>query len=200
MAKSERADPRPTAPRYEFRVWGRHKRTQKLLAQLAEEETTEQFEDCYLLTDETHVNVKIRNRRLKVKQLVERSQGFERWESTRYGRADADAVPAQFDDFFEALHRAREQHGKSFDLAKAVARLDERLDGRVVLVTKDRRRYRIGSMRAEVTDVTFGRTGNVLRTIAIEGDDLEELVRLRDRLGLDGARNVSLHRAIEADL
>ena len=177
MAKPNRSDRQPTRARYEFRVWGRHRKARKLLAQLADDQITETIEDCYFLGDEAGVNVKVRDRILKVKQLVEREDGFERWESNRYRAADT--APAPFCELFEQLHRLHEQHGKAFDLAKAVARLDKSAEGRAVLVTKERRRFRIGSMRAEITDVTLDHTGNVLRTLAIEGDDLDELVQLR---------------------
>ena len=70
---------------------------------------------------------------------------------------------------------------------------------RAVPVTKRRTRYRIGSIRAEVTEVTIERTGEVLRTLAIEGDDLDELVALRDRLGLGESANVAVHLAIDPD-
>ena len=199
MASPDQIDEEPPTPgRYEFRVWGRHTKARKLLAELADEETTERIEDCYFLTDEAGMNVKVRDRMLKVKQLVEREQGFERWESTRY--RPAESAPAPFDDLFDQLHRARERYGKSFDLAKAVARLDKYAVGRVVLVAKERRRFRIGAVRAEVTDVTLEHTSTILRTLAIEGDDLEELVRLRKKLGLKGSANVALHVAIETDV
>ncbi len=198
MTKSDHVDEEPTHARYEFRVWGRNKKARKLLAEMADSSTTETIEDCYFLTDEAGVNVKVRNRILKIKELVEHEQGFERWASSRY--RSVDVAPAPFDELFEQLRDARERYGKSFDLAKAVAQLDKDADGRVVLVTKERRRYRIGSMRAEATDVTIEHTGRVLHALAIEGDDLGDLVQLRKKLGLKGSSNVALHVAIEADL
>ena len=63
-------------------------------------------------------------------------------------------------------------------------------------VTKHRTRYRIGELRAEVTDISVERTGEVLRTLAIEGHDLDELEALRRRLGLEGTANVAVHLAL----
>ena len=43
-------------------------------------------------------------------------------------------------------------------------------------------------------------SGDVLHTLAIEGNDLDDLVALRKRLGLRGEPNVAVHEVIEAEL
>ena len=186
--------------RYEYRTWGRNKQARRILGKLACETTTEVVDDCYLLVDdEADVNAKVRGGTLKVKQLVGRRKGFEQW-SRRWYRA-VEAAPAPFDDLADRLQRDRERRGSSFDLAEAVDRLDRKVDADAVLVRKHRTRHRIGSsIRAEVTDMTIVRTGEVLRCIAIEGDDLDELTALRKRLGLKKGDNVAVHVALGADL
>ena len=42
-------------------------------------------------------------------------------------------------------------------------------------------------------------TGEVMRTLSIEGDDLRALVRLRKQLGLKGETNTPVHQAIDED-
>jgi hypothetical protein len=64
-------------------------------------------------------------------------------------------------------------------------------------VSKQRRRYRVGDLRAESTDITIAETGDVLHTLSIEGDDLDQLRSLRRRLGLHGHENIAVHNALE---
>lgn len=182
--------------RYEYRVWGKQKKARKILAALASDVVAEVIDDCYFLVDEPAVNAKIRNRTLKVKRLVGHERGFERWVSKRH--RNAETAPAPFDSLLEELRLDR-RRGKSYDLDAAVANLDSAMADCAVFVTKRRQRYTIGSMRAEATDITIESTGEVLHTLAIEGDDIDELVALRKRLGLKGVDNVAVHVAIDAD-
>lgn len=194
MAKKSDVDEHPDA-KYEFRVWGQHRRARKLIAKLATSESRETVEDCYLLVDDLSWNAKVRDNTLKIKQLVEERKGFEGWVSDRH--RSADSAPSPFDDLFDDLHLDRPQRGKSYDLAKAVEKLGPGYGVRAVFVTKYRRRYRIGGLRAEVTDIEIGETGQQLQTISIEGDDLGELSALRKKLGLKSEPNMAVHEAID---
>lgn len=194
--KSPSKTPTKSADRhYEYRVWGKHKSARKALRTLATDRTVEQFADCYLLGDDPGFNAKVRDRSLKVKQLVGQKKGFEAWETQWHTRSKT--APAPFDDVLIDLGIEKRKKGKSFNLQKAVNKLDPKTRSRVVFVTKDRTRYRIGNVRAEVTDITIESTGEVLRTLAIEGDDLDELVALRKKLGLKKSDNVAVHVAID---
>ena len=180
--------------RYEFRVWGRHRKARKALSRLADERTRETVEDCYLLSDDPSWNAKVRDDTLKLKQLVDETKGFEEWASGRFHTADD--TPSPFDELFTALRLDRPARGKKYDLAKAVGRLDPELGIEPVFVEKSRVRYRLGDIRAEATDITIVETGETLHTLVIEGDDLDELVALRKRLGLKGEDNIAVHQAI----
>jgi len=182
--------------KYEYRVWGKHRKARKMLSEMADEETSEEIDDCYFLTDDLNWNAKVRDYTLKVKQLVAEEKGFEVWTS-RWVKASKTA-PAPFDELLEDLRLDRHADGKSFSLTKAVGRLDPD-DVNVVFVTKSRRRFRIGSLRAEVTDVTIKETGDVVRTLAIEGNDLDELVALRKKLGLRDEENLPFPAALGSD-
>ena len=197
MSKQAELDGESNDARYEYRVWGKHRKARKILSSLANEEITEQISDCYFLVDDPGWNAKVRDSTLKVKKLVAEERGFERWTSN-WHRA-AETAPAPFDELFEDLRLDRPGRGKSFDLPKAVGRLDPDTAATAVFVTKQRTRYRVGSMRAEATDVTIADTGEVLHTLAIEGDDLDDLVGLRKKLGLKGSANVAMHVAIDAE-
>ncbi len=180
--------------KYEYRVWGKHRKARKMLSELADEETTETIEDCYFLVDDLHLNAKVRDDMLKVKQLVASEKGFEVWTSNWHKAAET--APEPFDELFEGLRLDR----KSFDLKKAVAKLDPDTAATAVFVTKTRRRFRIGSLRAEVTDVEIKESGEVLRTLAIEGEDLDELVALRKKLGIRKEDNVAFPAALDNEI
>jgi hypothetical protein len=167
-------------------------------SRLASEETTERVKDCYLIVDDHSWNAKVRDNTLKVKQLVAEDKGFEQW--SRNNHHSSTTAPSPFDELFDELRLDRPQRGKSYDLVKAVANLDPDSGVRAVFVTKDRRRYRIGNMRAEVTDISVHETGEVLRTLSFEGDSLEELVALRKELGVKNEPNLAVHQAIENEV
>lgn len=198
MAKSNNRSQQEAGGRYEFRVWGEHRKARRKLASLATEEIHQEIEDCYFLGDDQEWNAKVRNSELKVKQLIGEKRGFEQWSSERHQTSES--APKPYDDLFDELRLDRPQRGKSFDLLKAVAELDPATGTRAVFVTKSRRRYRIGAVRAEVTDVEIHGSDEVLRTLSIEGEDLEELTSLRKSLGLRDAENIPMHVVIDDQL
>lgn len=188
---------KPHRARYEYRVWGRHRKARKMLERLASSATDETVKDCYLLIGDSAWNAKVRNNSLKIKQLVAADKGFERWSSDR--PETADDAPSPFDELFERLRLDRPQRGKSYNLYDEISRIDTDPDTRAVFVKKQRRRYTIGELRAEATDIVILESSKVLRTLAIEGDDLDDLVKLRKRLGLKDERNLAVHEAIGLD-
>ncbi len=191
MAKKKPTD----EGKYEYRVWGKHKKARKILDSIGTDKTTETIRDCYFLGDDPDWNAKVRNSTLKLKRLVTEERGFEQWTSDWYHTSKK--TPSPFDDLFDDLHLDRLDRGKNFSITKAVKGLDEDHDTRPVFVTKERVRYRVGTCRAEVTDITVVDTQEELHTIAIVGDDIEELVALRKRLGLKKSDNVAVHVAID---
>jgi len=176
---------------YEYRVWGEYPKARERLAALATDVVVEEFSDCYLLVDDPSWNAKVRDRSMKVKQLVAEKRGFEQWTSDWYHQADG--VPEPFDELFTELRLDR--RGKAKDLSKAAAKLDDD-SARVVFVEKRRRRYRLGDIRAEVSDVEIVGSDERLRSLAIEGPDLDALVALRKELGLKNVPNMAMHLAI----
>lgn len=198
MAKKKTLESEPRHARYEFRVWGAHRKARKKLARLASNTRTERVKDCYLIVDDPSWNAKVRDNQLKIKHLVAEDKGFERWSRDKH--RSSDTAPSPFDDLFDELQLDRPQRGKSYDLTKAVKRLDPDSGVRAVFVTKRRRRYRVGNLRGEVTDIKIRATGEVLRTLSVEGDDLDELVALRKLLGVRDEPNIAVHQAIEAEV
>lgn len=197
MAKKQKLSGE-TRGRYEFRVWGEHRKARKKLAKLASEKVVEDYDDCYLLVDDPSWNAKVRDNTLKIKQLIAEDKGFERWSSDKHRTAAS--TPSPFDDLFEELRLDKPQRGKKYSLEKAVAKLDPDLDVRVVFVSKHRERYLIDDIRAEVTDIEIRETGEVLRTLSFQGDDLPALIALRKQLGVRNEPNVAMHQVIEAEV
>ncbi len=196
--KTETHDDDPSA-RFEYRVWGEHRKARKLIRKLADSETREEVDDWYLLIHDESVNAKIRDNTLKIKQLVATHKGFERWVSDKPDSSEA--TPSPFDSLYDALDLdGPPSQDPGGDVIEAVDGLGEDSDVRAVNVTKRRKRYRIGDLRAEVTDIHITETGDVVRTLCIEGDNLRDLVKLRKALGLKGETNTSVSQYIELEL
>jgi len=197
VGKQTKTEEAEISGRYEFRVWGKHKAARTELKRMASQVTEEEFEDLYLLVDDPTWNAKIRDNTLKIKQLVAEDKGFERWSSDRHHSAGS--APTPFDHLYETLRLDRPQQGKNYNLPKEAKKLDP-VDGvRAVFVTKHRRRYQIGEIKAEVTDIDIHETDDVMRTISIQGNDLRELVALRKKLGLRKNENLAMHQYIESE-
>ena len=185
--------------RYEFRVWGDPDSALDRLSSLADTERDESFEDCYLLVQDPSCNLKIRRNRLKVKRLVEERFGFQRWSTDWHrisvdpGRDRSESTGGMMDP--EAIET--EQQRNQTLLADVVTALDPTANLRPVFVTKYRRRFRFGSMRAEVADLEIGGRSGRLCTTAIEGRNLLDLIQLRSALGLDLTPNVAVHLALD---
>ena len=195
MSKNSTLSDELVNARYEYRVWGKYRKACRKLATMASEVSCEVVEDCYLLGDDQDWNAKVRDSTLKLKQRVSHKRGFEQWSSNWH--KEADSTPSPFDEVFEDLSLDRPQQGKRYDLNRAVAEMDDDSGTRALFVTKHRRRYRIGSMKAEVTKIDVHGSENRLHTVAIQGDNVKELVALLRKVGLHGLPNVAMHVALE---
>jgi hypothetical protein len=185
--------------RYEYRVWGKHRKIRKQIIELAESDAvTEEINDCYLISDDEEWNAKVRDDRLKLKHLGKEKRGFERWDSQ--WPEDSDATPSPWDDVYDQLRLDKPARGKNYNLSKAVKKLDDDAGVRAVFVTKQRKVYRIGNVRAEIVKIDLRDGSKRLHSIAVQGRDLKELRALIGDLGLDAEPNVPMHVAIEQEL
>lgn len=185
-----------TKARYEFRVWGDRKDVYRRLAEMADTDRRERLEDCYLLVHDQACNAKIRRNRLKVKRLIGQRAGFERWSSSWC--RDVQEAPAPFDELAEGLGppvlpRAAEVHQLE-DVAREIGP-----DHGIVpvFVTKQRRRFRFGTIKAEAATVEIEGHPGRFKTLAIEGPNLADLVTVRSSLGLNDVPNLALHLAVD---
>ena len=167
-----------------------------MLAAMAESECHQEIDDWYLFLGSASCNAKVRRNRLKVKRLVEERFGFQRWASIRHSMVDDsmvdDTTGGPIDLLVDELgvvdppRSVAKAHGVPFG-ASAVA---------AIHVNKWRRRFELGPMRAEATEVVVDGHPDRLTTVAIEGCDLDDLIRLRAELGLDRHPNLAYHLAL----
>ncbi len=197
MSKRRKTESDGRSSHYEYRVWGKNRSARKQLERMSTHTVKERVNDCYLIIGDNSWNAKVRHNTLKLKQLIEHDDGFQRWATDRH--RDAESTPTPFDEIFEQLRLDRPQRGKSYDLRRAVKQLDPASGVSAVFVTKKRTRYSIGHLGAEVTSILLRDSGEVMHTLSIEGDDLEELTALRKRLGLRDEPNIAVHEAIETE-
>lgn len=194
----EQQQPPAQRSSFEFRVWGSHDAARHALAGCSEKRSFERVEDCYLLVDEFTWNAKIRKEGLKIKRLVSVVDGFEQWAADRH-RCD-ETAPSPFRTVLDRLRSARAECGTSYGSAGLLASLGRDAGVLAVFVSKNRRKFRVGDLRAEATDITVRETGKVLSTMSIQGADLDELRALREYLGLRAEENLAVHRALYAHL
>lgn len=182
--------------RYEFRVWGEQSSACETLASLAEREIERSFDDLYLLNGDPARSIKVRAGNVKVKCLEDERLGFQRWSTTWF--RSPDEAPAPLGPVLADLQRC---DPGSEDYRSLIADVGSRPEigdrWRPILVTKIRRRFRFGSIRAETTDVEIDGQSESLVTVAIEGPDLLDLVELREHLGLGDMPNLALHLAVD---
>lgn len=180
--------------RYEFRAWGDWEHLRAKLADLATGQRHQRLHDCYLLVPASRLCAKIRKDQLKLKRLVEEESGFQRWASTWY--ENAERAPKPFRSFLRELaQRDHDEMDRSW-LREVAGEIGPKLDVHPVFVTKDRDRFRLGPIRAELTQVTFQNQAGRLSTIAIEGPDIGHLKPLRSLLHLSHMPNVSFLEAV----
>ena len=186
--------------RYEFRVWGDLGEVRERLAGVGRWSGQETLRDRYLLGPLTSVNAKLRRGSLEVKHLTDVTADFERW---RPAWSHDAPFPAGV-----VANVVTEVGGRSVPasnpdpLAEAdlVGLFERAVDLGAIAVTKRRRRYRLGSARAEATHVLVDGGESAVWTVAIEHHELGPLEEARAALGLDDAQNVSVNVALAQGL
>ena len=160
--------------RFELRAWGAAgDRARGLLGRLAGPRQRERLVDHYVLLADRADCVKVRDGRLKVKWALDRPAGLTAW-----------SAPCWAD-----LRRGRRSKSPAGDAAGA--------QPAVVTVHKERERFLLDGVVAEVTRMTLPGPGHVMHTVGIEGPDLRTVLVLARRLQLDPADNRPVHHALE---
>ncbi len=155
----------------------------------------ESSETYFVSTATVEVNPKARRDLLDIKTLLAVNDGCEQWEvraKLPFPVAAADLAA----DLFELVGvdppvLARPNYTLTQLVTELVSSHPEMV---AVEVSKRREIHQLAGCAAEVSEVIID--GRLLRTVAIESTDLDAVVWLRQRLGLEGAVNVSYPRAI----
>ncbi len=183
-------------PRWEWRSFGRHfGEAQARLAALTPTGVQES-DEVYLLSGAGD-NVKVRDALMDIKVLREvNADGLEQW--TPVMKAGFPLSAAEVARVFESLQLpvpSLSPAGYTFDeFIEAFAAPGGAI--RAVQVHKRRVRYRVGGCTAEVSDVVAN--GKPTRTIAVESEDAQGVIRAVRELGLGGYTNTSYPRALAA--
>ncbi len=189
----------PEAARWEFRCWGSLPGARRRLANLGKPDGADETKDLYLITPDPSANIKISDRELQVKRLLDTDHGFERWTPV-WKRV----MPLWTQDLAR-LFREGGVQGPSSESASAEVPLGagaievqfEHLPGCGWLqVFKARQRFEIEGSLAEATQVVFPHrdvSHPSTWSVAVEGTDLDALLHHRERLGIAGERNCPVH-------
>ena len=190
-----------TRPRFEFRVWGKDvdEAATRLRSSAAWSGEPATSRETYVVAlARADVNAKIRAGLMDVKALKTVVRDCEQW----YPWLKTE-FPVSAELVEEILPRlgvagattSRRSYG-FVEFVDQVVRAEPLL--RVVNVEKTRSRYTIDGCLAEVADVTAD--GRRLRTLAVESEDIDGLVAVRQHLGLEGCENTNYPRALKAVL
>ena len=183
-------------PRWEFRVFGQDfGEPLAALRGLVSREAVDSSQETYLVPHNIHDrNFKVRNGRLDVKALLDTVNGLERWKPTLN-----EALPLSRDWLCHELlplmghpevalvddHSGLAQLAEAFRHAPGVG---------VVRVSKRRQRFTVEGCPVEHDDILVN--GAAIRSMAVESEDPEAVLRVIGRLGLDGRENVDYPRAL----
>ena len=188
--------------RYEFRAWTDGAQVREHLESWAQSSATESVHDCYLLCDDPTYNVKVRDGRLKLKQLIGERKGFQLWGRIR--KDDFTTIASPFYAVMKSLEGLMpEDHRAVADRLNSALQDSSVSTNAAILavpVTKKRRLFRLGLIKGEVTQVKVasGNRRSTLTTVAIEGPNIRPLIALRASLGLADEANRPYHLAVGA--
>jgi exopolyphosphatase/guanosine-5'-triphosphate,3'-diphosphate pyrophosphatase len=183
-------------PRWEWRAFGRRFGSAEGVFDTLEPDDITESDEWYLLT-EAGDNVKVRAELIDIKVLQEvDAHGLERW--TPVMKA---GFPLTADDIrrvFEALRiPTPDLDRKAYTLEQLLRELVEPVPGvRAVSALKRRLRYAVAGCMAERSEVTAD--GRSVRTVALEAEDPDLVVRAVRSVGLAGWTNVNYPRGLTA--
>lgn len=185
-------------PRYEFRIFRKVLGALEIKLQryLPPDETASSAE-IYLISPNTDENnVKIREGALEIKTLIQHWSGLEQWQPVL--KADF-PLPADLlaNEFFPRLvvpapRLEREQYAFEEFLADLI---QAEPDLYLVQVAKLRQKFRVEGCQAELSDITI--EGQPWRTVALEGEDPQAVLRAQTTLGLAELENINYVKAIK---
>jgi hypothetical protein len=188
-------------PRYEFRVFGVHDidaLIDKLVAQ-GRPGQIRHISEIYLMTAGiTENNIKIRNKLLDIKTLVDQENGLEQWNPTEVG-----TFPLPKEKIKNEIFPALGVEAPAFDRERYTLKefMQELIlvdpDIKVALTEKERHAYDFNNCICEYADVLVN--GALLRTMAIESENPELVFQAMKMLDIDTNKyeNVNYPKALK---
>lgn len=184
-------------PRYEFRTFARDF---GLVAQKIRRASTcldiRESEEIYIVTTgKDHLNLKIRDGRLQIKQLLDGRHGLERWQPTI--DAAFPLSPELVRDILapvlglQGILPAHSQYSPELLLAELTA---TRPTIRQARVFKRRFRFAIDHCPTEIDQLSVN--GAAIGSVAVESEVPETLQAVIARIGLDEYENINYPRAL----
>lgn len=152
--------------------------------------------EVYILSRNSMDNTKIRDMLMDIKTLRQvNADKLEQWFPVM--KAGFPLAPAVLADVFRAWRAAmprlgREAYGYEEFLGELVS---AHADLKTVRVEKERHGFMIDGCIVEIADLKFD--GAPTRTVAVEMEDPEAVLRTVRRLGLDGFENVNYLKALK---
>lgn len=190
-----------SAPRYEFRTFGQdldraHFRMGRLSVPVPEKVWVRHSEEIYIVSRNSDMhNAKVRDDKLDMKQLVERSGILEQWRPLMKAEAPFTAAFLRT-EFFPALAVESPSIGRgSHDMESFQRLIHDHPHLQKVAVVKQRFGYMVNGTICEYAVVLVN--GAKVVSIASESLDAEDVTRTIADVGLDGVENINYLQCIK---
>ncbi|MCF7823389.1 MAG: hypothetical protein K9N35_04385 [Candidatus Marinimicrobia bacterium] len=183
-------------PRWEWRSFRDTFGSAEMIIQQHESTRTIESEELYILSRLHDVNIKIRDRKVEIKKLLEiNDDGLEKW--TPVLKA---AFPLSCDvvtDILKAVDLVMDnQTGVTIELDAFLGTYVKTNPSlQIVEVTKSRSGYEIDGVRIELADLKIA--GQGIRTMAVEDEDPRLVIALVKKLDLIKFANINYIRAMQ---
>ena len=186
-------------PRYEFRAFGHHfQQIEKKMRELAKEELSRDISEIYLMTASTEENnIKIRNKKMDIKVLVQTKDGLEQWLPQMIGEFPMKTSILE-NEVFPALGVAAPVFDRQEISLKELITEYIKEDPDIVAAhtQKKRHAFTINSCICEIADVLVN--GAFIQSIAIESDNPHLVSETKALLGFtEEYENVNYPKAIK---
>ena len=187
---------KPIVARWEWRTFGAGFDEQEARIRKFEQGNYKESEEVYVLSKNSDENVKIRDELLDIKSLQKvDADGLEQWYpvmKTEFPIPVAD-LKRPF-SYFKAPEPVYGKKEYSFDqFLNEIVRPDQNL--RPVNVKKKRHIFVINGAIVEIADTDFD--GAELRTICVEHEDTQTVMKTVRELGLEGLPNINYIQAMK---
>lgn len=191
----------PTAPRYEFRTFGRDFKLQLELMEQFTQPVPEDlqirvFNEVYIVSKNTdEVNIKVKNSLLDIKKLISTNNNLEQWDSVAKYEfpLDQETLLNEILPLLKADIPILEHN--EFGVKEFLSIAKRHKDLIPITVQKKRNAYIVNYTICEFAEVIIG--NDYLYTIAVESVDRDEVINTAEQLGMNSFKNINYVQAIK---